>query len=57
MFWWAAMLRASGLAFTRPPSPPVLALAATGAGAGAGAAAGGAAGTGGVFSADAADAG
>src|SRR6185369_11854407 len=58
MFWCAAMLRASGLAFTRPPSPPVLALAATGAGAGAGAGrAAGAGGAGGVFSAAAAEAG
>src|SRR5213083_231498 len=44
MFWCAAMLRARGLAFTRPPSPPVLVLAGTAAGAGAGV--GGAAGTG-----------
>src|SRR5258707_15888038 len=36
MFWCAAMLRASGQAFTRPPSAPVLALAAAWAGARAG---------------------
>src|SRR6188474_467189 len=56
MFWCAAMLRARGLAFTRPPSPLLPALAATGAGAGAGRAAGGG-GTAGVFSAAAAEAG
>src|SRR6266545_6582620 len=31
MFWCAAMLRARGLAFTRPPSPPVPALPLPGA--------------------------
>src|SRR5262245_4462848 len=51
MFWWAAMLRASGLAFTRPPSLPAGGgLPAPGRGAGDG-------GTGGVWAADATDAG
>ena len=56
MFWCAAMLRARGLAFTRPPSPPVPALAL--AGAAGGVATGlGAAGTGGVWAADETEAG
>src|SRR5438046_9541774 len=51
MLRWAAMLRASGLAFTRPPS------AATGAGTGRGPGAGGGAAAGGAGTGDAAAAG